>query len=295
MAAQQGVNLEALEAALEEGKTLGEINIEELQPPAEVEKPADQPEPDALDTALSEIPTELRGKAKEVIERFTEEQRKRWESGATQKFQQAAQYDALQRSLQKDPEGTIEFLRGRMGIAKPKKSDEPDPETAYQARVAELKTKATSSDSTADQQWEAVQEYTQLETERAFQRVGRRVAPMEQAIAKAYEQDDIARIQRDYPEVPLQELLPHVEEVQGQVAKSPYLSKRETIFGLIGERLVKENRELKAKLTQRGGSADKDRAALPGGQTRAPRGTGVRDMDLQALEGLIGEAFPGRD
>jgi hypothetical protein len=289
----QGVNLEALEAALEEGKTLGEIDVAALAPPAPAEKPEAQP--DSLDEALSEIPTELRGKAKEVIERFAEEQRQRWESGATQKFQQAAQYEALQRSLQKDPEGTIEFLRGRMGIAKTSKRDEPDPETAYVARVAELKAKATSPESTSDQQWEAVQEYTKLETQRAVQQVGRRVAPMEQAIAKAYEQDDVSRIQRDYPEVALQELLPHVEEVQGQVAKSPYLSKREAIFGLIGERLVKENRELKAQLTQRGGSADKARAVLPGGQTRAVRGSGVRDMDLSALENLVDQAFPGRD
>lgn len=279
---QSGAQAEPAQAgaAPEGAKPDGEPSAEQKAPAADASTDPD------LESVLNAMPAEQRDAVRAAIET----QRRKWESGATPKFQAAAQYDALLAAFQTHPQETLAFLGARFG-AKPTQDHSPaqPAQPTYEARLAAIRAKALNPQSTPEEQWAAMEELADLKAERAKLAAEARVSPLEKFLATDADERQIAEVERDYPELNVRGRLAEVRRVQAAVRERPHLFPREALAILALPGVMAELRQFKAAAARPSTTAAKVAAQVAGPRAGAPRGFDPATLDLTQLGKLLVE------
>lgn len=290
-----GKNLADLARELERATEAQSTNTVPLEQPA---APAQEPaaaEPDEID--LNNVPEVI---TKEQLKAFTskeiERNRRKWESGATKKFEAAKRAEELDAAMRRDPAGTARWLASQYGgtlvtpqEARPAPPSEPveDPD---ERTIKALRQKILTAQN-AEDQLTAIDELTTLKARREVREV---VRPLQQATLSQIEQQELAAFHANNPGLTMTpDVYRQVKAYQADVAKSPYVRPTEAYFALAGPALAQENARLRAQLAQPKATDDKRSAQVAGGGSKAPQGNGVDPsrMDSPQLEQLMRAHF----
>lgn len=265
----EGGNLNDVQAALSQAAPAAQPAV---QPAAEPAQPV--AEPAAPD--YGNIPSEYHAEVEAL--------RRKWESGATPKFQRAAEWDAFNRSLQTNPKGTLLYLKEKLGVQlaedEPRRAAPPSAvqasEDPYASELASIRDRMKKAAS--------LEEYTDLTdklTDLKAARIARAsVQPVQQAVIQQVEEQEIRTLESD-PDVRanginVRQLYPQIKRLQQEVAANPYVKPSEAFYILTGKQALSELAQAKATAARpKVTPAEKAAGTVAGGGAAAPQGTAV--------------------
>lgn len=273
-------DLERMEQALSEGKTLAEsLAVTDLPstpaeaPAAQPGEPAPAPAPDELDPYLTAIPEALRDLVRPALQTMLD--------GVKQKAAGAdeatAQLQAMHRAFQSNPKGALRFLgeHYRVPVAfsdeagKPAAAPSPqrqDPQVDPDAEIATLKQELSRVENMA----QAADLMDRLATLRAVRIVGERVAPVAAAQLSQEEQRQVEALRSANPDIPVDTLLPQIRRRQETLRDRPYLTPEEGMYIELGPALIQQVRRLKTQVTRASTPAERVAAGVSGPGASAP-------------------------
>ena len=290
----------AIEQGLSEGKSFEEAAAGATAPAAPPGAPpqdpvappaAPAPGDEDIEAALAGVPEPLRDAARGYAKKHAESERRKWESGATEKFQRAKQHEEFLTALRDNPEGVVAWLAGRHGLTVTRPNERPAPggtasESPSQARLQTLRDTIINPATSAEAQLAAFEEMADIKAEA---RAAERVRPMEQVFATDAEERLIEEAQRDFPDVNVRALRGQMRELNQTIQKRPYLLPRESTAILMFPAVVEELRRFKAAAARPNADAEKARAAVAGPSAGTPKGSfDPTHMTVDQLERLMG-------
>lgn len=279
---------EQFEQSLEAGATVaGAAEAVETPAPPPEAPPSPEPRRDGdwrarVDPAL--VP---------LIEPIMEAQRREWESGATPKFQQAKKMEEFVQNLQKNPKGTLAYLSEQLRVPIRFADDAAGPAARPQPesnQATDIPPRLFEVDDRREQ-LTILRDWMDTRIRQALQDT---VGPYMADHAQARVDQEVERLAREVPELPIRQIAPQIAAYNQQLRKAPAVTPEEYVAIQAFRPLLEENRKLRAQVSRPRADADKVAARVAGPSAGAPTTLSPDSMSTEQLASVIKTLFPDR-